>query len=207
MRFLWLLLPVLLVATLPCACVESLYRFGLSYVDERPLSATGHGLSRVHYALWHSVEGERDLSLPYAWPWSASRLATASAPYWVKRPPGGALRHHLALFSARIWLLRNLDVEELLCEYADQPYFGRDAYGVEEAARAYFGIEASELNRSQAAMLISLLHAPAEDTRDCGSTWVLNHHRYLLKQLRRAGRISETEWAEATASPASCQVR
>jgi 1A family penicillin-binding protein len=51
--------------------------------------------------------------------------------------------------------------DEVLALYLNQSYFGNLAYGLEGAARAYFGKSASELSLSECALLAGLLQAPA----------------------------------------------
>ncbi len=51
--------------------------------------------------------------------------------------------------------------EEILEGYLNTIYFGRGAYGVEAAAKAYFGVPAKQLNLRQAAVLASVLNNPS----------------------------------------------
>ncbi|QGG96878.1 transglycosylase domain-containing protein [Actinomarinicola tropica] len=64
-------------------------------------------------------------------------------------------------------LERELGKEEILERYLNTIYFGRGAYGVEAASRAYFGKPAAELQVGEAAFLAGLIRAPesAEPTR------------------------------------------
>lgn len=67
-----------------------------------------------------------------------------------------------------IKLERTLDKREILTRYLNEVYFGRGAYGVEAASRAYFGVSVKDLDLSQAAYLAGLIRAPerADATRD-----------------------------------------
>ena len=53
---------------------------------------------------------------------------------------------------------------EILTRYLNLVSFGNGAYGVQDAARTYFGIDASQLNWQQAALLAGLvqIHQRAE---------------------------------------------
>ncbi|MDZ4763173.1 MAG: PBP1A family penicillin-binding protein [Chloroflexota bacterium] len=51
--------------------------------------------------------------------------------------------------------------DEILALYLNQSYFGNLAYGIEAAARAYFGKSASALALAECALLVGLLQAPA----------------------------------------------
>jgi penicillin-binding protein 1A len=54
-----------------------------------------------------------------------------------------------------------LDKHDILELYLNRAHFGRQLYGIEQAARYYFGVNARDLNRYQAAMLVGMLPAPA----------------------------------------------
>ena len=53
--------------------------------------------------------------------------------------------------------------DELLTRYLNIVYFGQNAYGIQPAARAYFGVDASALTLTQAALLAGLVRSPVDD--------------------------------------------
>jgi penicillin-binding protein 1A len=57
-------------------------------------------------------------------------------------------------------LERSEDKDRILERYLNTVYFGRGAYGIEAAARRYFGRHAAELDTAQAAFLVGLLRSP-----------------------------------------------
>ena len=59
------------------------------------------------------------------------------------------------------WLEREFTKEEILTIYLNRAYFGAGAYGVDAAARRYFGRSARDLDVAQAAMIAGLLKAPS----------------------------------------------
>src|SRR5690606_28367448 len=65
-------------------------------------------------------------------------------------------------------LEQELEKEEILERYLNLVYFGRGAYGVGTAARAYFGKDVGDLDLAEAAYLAGLIRAPeaADATRD-----------------------------------------
>jgi penicillin-binding protein 1A len=67
-----------------------------------------------------------------------------------------------------IKLEQQLDKREILNRYLNQVYFGRGAYGVEAAAREYFGVGVGDLQLYQAAYLAGLIRSPesADATQD-----------------------------------------
>lgn len=69
-----------------------------------------------------------------------------------------------------IWLEGQLTKEEILLRYLNTAYFGAGAYGVDAAAKRYFGKKASELTLAESAMLAGLVRAPSQlaPTRNFG---------------------------------------
>jgi penicillin-binding protein 1A len=57
-------------------------------------------------------------------------------------------------------LEKNLNKKEILALYLNQIFLGHNCYGVAEAARFYFGVEVSQLNIGQAALLAGLPQSP-----------------------------------------------
>ncbi|MBA3724269.1 MAG: PBP1A family penicillin-binding protein [Candidatus Levybacteria bacterium] len=58
-------------------------------------------------------------------------------------------------------LNRRFSKEDVLEMYLNTVYFGEGAFGIENAAQAYFGIPARDLTLSQSALLIGILPAPS----------------------------------------------
>lgn len=54
------------------------------------------------------------------------------------------------------------DKDTILEAYLNTIYFGRNAYGIDAAARAYFGIPAAELNAEQSALLAGAIQRPSQ---------------------------------------------
>jgi membrane peptidoglycan carboxypeptidase len=82
---------------------------------------------------------------------------------------------------------REFTREDLLLKYVNMPYFGRGQYGIEAAARAYFGKPAKELALHQAAFIVSLINKPALPDRPFATDPAL--------KTREA--IRDANWAEA----------
>jgi len=57
-------------------------------------------------------------------------------------------------------LQREISKDQILEGYLNTIYFGRGAYGVQAAAKAYFDVEAKDLNLQQSAVLASVLNDP-----------------------------------------------
>lgn len=56
---------------------------------------------------------------------------------------------------------RSLSKDDIVTAYLNAAYFGRDAYGIEEAAKAYFGVSAADLDLAQSALLVAIMPSPS----------------------------------------------
>ncbi|MFT4265114.1 MAG: transglycosylase domain-containing protein, partial [Nocardioides sp.] len=102
-------------------------------------------------------------------------------------------------------LQRQKSKQEILEGYLNTIYFGRGAYGVQAASKAFFGTSASKLDLGQCALLASVLNNPTrlnpDNTGDSGvNTALLARYRYVLDGMASAGDITDSEAAETEAS-------
>ncbi len=90
---------------------------------------------------------------------------------------------------------------EILDLYLNRIYFGEGAYGVEAAARTYFGVSATKLTLAQAAVLAALPKAPTrlDPTNDLQAA--LGRSRRVLVEMRDAGWITSAQVSAAAAAP------
>jgi membrane peptidoglycan carboxypeptidase len=85
--------------------------------------------------------------------------------------------------------------------YLNRVYFGSGFYGVEAAARGYFGRNAKDLTSGQCAMLAGLLRSPqllSPWNNKEGATLARN---FVLKRMREQGLISGAEYKEQIGLP------
>ncbi|MET9498842.1 transglycosylase domain-containing protein [Streptomyces sp. NPDC006552] len=64
-------------------------------------------------------------------------------------------------FFISIKLDREASKSDILEGYLNTSYFGRNAYGIQAAAQAYYGVDAEDLTTAQSAYLAALLNAPS----------------------------------------------
>ncbi|QEV19927.1 transglycosylase domain-containing protein [Streptomyces alboniger] len=57
---------------------------------------------------------------------------------------------------------REKSKDDILAGYINTSYYGRDAYGIQAAAQAYYGVDAKKLDVEQGAYLAALLQAPSQ---------------------------------------------
>ncbi|MFD5814590.1 transglycosylase domain-containing protein [Streptomyces sp. NPDC127038] len=65
-------------------------------------------------------------------------------------------------FFISVKLDREKSKDEILEGYLNTSYYGRNAYGIQAAAQAYYGVTARDLTVGQGAYLAALLNAPSE---------------------------------------------
>jgi monofunctional biosynthetic peptidoglycan transglycosylase len=73
--------------------------------------------------------------------------------------------------------------ERILEVYLNVAQFGPRVYGVEAAAREYFGTSAAHLNPAQAALLAAVLPNPERLHADDPSAYVLGRQAWILTQM------------------------
>ena len=83
--------------------------------------------------------------------------------------------------------------DEILSLYLNNVYYGRGAYGVEAAARLYFGVSAANLNLAQASFLAGLPQRPAEYGESLLTPGLADRQRYVLDRMVHTGQISRPE--------------
>jgi penicillin-binding protein 1A len=94
----------------------------------------------------------------------------------------------------------SLTKQEIMTLYMNQIYFGHGRYGVEEAARFYFGKHVGELNIGEAAMLAGLPQSPENISPRKNPKRAKERQTYVLNQLAAMQKITVAEaqkWIDA----------
>ena len=94
-------------------------------------------------------------------------------------------------------LEREYTKDEILELYLNAVYFGNGAYGIEQAARAYFNCSASELTLAQGATLAGIIKAPSNYAPHINPENSQKRRNLVLEQMLAAGFISEAECSSA----------
>lgn len=98
-------------------------------------------------------------------------------------------------------LEKYLNKDEILTIYLNQIFLGAKAYGVEAAAREYFGVSASQLSTAQAALLAGLPKAPSRYSPYGNPERARERQLYVLTRLRDLGWIDRAEFEAAVNEP------
>jgi len=96
---------------------------------------------------------------------------------------------------------RRYTKDEILELYLNQVYFGSGAYGVESAARIYFGKPVSDLNLSECALLAGLPKSPSRYSPLIDKDLALKRRNIVLKQMKDTKAITEAAFKRAKEAP------
>ncbi|HHW17662.1 MAG TPA: PBP1A family penicillin-binding protein [Firmicutes bacterium] len=110
--------------------------------------------------------------------------------------PSRTLKRKIQDVIVATLLERKYTKDEILEMYLNLVCFGRGAYGIEAASRAYFGKSASELTVDEAAFLAGLIRGPSIYDPAQNPTLALNRRNTVLNQMAEYGFITRAE-AEA----------
>ena len=96
---------------------------------------------------------------------------------------------------------RRYTKDEILELYLNQVYFGSGAYGVQAAARTFFGKPANELTLAECALIAGMPKSPSRYSPLVNSSLALKRRAVVLKQMARNGMISREQLTAAGSSP------
>lgn len=96
---------------------------------------------------------------------------------------------------------KQLTKDEILSRYLNLVYFGEGAYGVEAAAKRYFGVHAADLNLTQSAMLAGLVQSPTVYDPIRHKQAAIARRATVLKQMAKVHDISPTTASDLSAAP------
>src|SRR5437773_3523433 len=97
-------------------------------------------------------------------------------------------------------LERALSKNEILELYLNSAYLGRGSWGIEMAARSYFGKSAKDLSLPEGAMLAGLLKGPNYYNPDRHPDRAKERLGYVLQRMQEDGTISTAQKDEALAA-------
>ena len=104
--------------------------------------------------------------------------------------------------AALAWQLeQQWSKDKILTEYLNTIYFGNGAYGVEQAARVYFGRSAKRLNLEQAALLAGIPSDPTRYDPKANPRAARERRDVVLQMMADQGVITQAELAAELATP------
>ncbi len=101
-----------------------------------------------------------------------------------------------------VWLEARFSKDKILELYLNRAYFGAGCYGVEAAARRYFGKSARDVDVGEAALLAGLLKAPSRYAPTTSMDRADARASQVLANMVDAGLLSSSQAVSAMAEPA-----
>ncbi|WP_327594274.1 transglycosylase domain-containing protein [Streptomyces chartreusis] len=106
---------------------------------------------------------------------------------------------------------QKLSKDEILAGYLNTAYYGRNAYGIQAAAQAYFGVDATKLTTTQCAFLASVLKGPnfynpdggvgANASADQNTKRAKDRWSWILDRMVEVGRLTPADRAKVGEFP------
>ncbi|CAN5213570.1 PBP1A family penicillin-binding protein [soil metagenome] len=168
----------------------------LAVEDQRFYSHAGVDLPRVAGATLRNL---RTLSYDEGFSTITMQLARNVFPEHLKRAK--TLRRKLweVILARRIE--KAFYKDQILEMYLNQIYLGEGSYGVEAAARGYFGKSVGELDAAEAALLAALPRAPTYYSPRRNPAAAIRRRNLVLGLEAAQGRLSAAEVRAAAAEP------
>ncbi len=111
-------------------------------------------------------------------------------------------------FSIAIAMENTYSKDQILDMYLNSAYFGENAFGIEDAAKVYFGTTPDKLDLAQSAMLIGLLPAPSAYSPISGNpTYAKERQTTVLSRMVTNGYITEDQKKAALAEELTYEPR
>jgi penicillin-binding protein 1A len=96
--------------------------------------------------------------------------------------------------------------DQILFLYLNQIYFGNGAYGIEEAARTYYGRSVDKVTLGQAAVLASIPKSPSRINPWADPRRVRARRAYVLGQMKKNGHINAAQEKAGNEEPVRVDV-
>ncbi|MBC7764353.1 penicillin-binding protein [Microbacteriaceae bacterium] len=102
--------------------------------------------------------------------------------------------------AVSIAIEQNYSKDEILEMYLNSVYYGENSFGIEDAAKTYFGKEPKDLDLAESSMLIGVLPAPSAYSPISGSAeYAKQRQKTVLTRMVTNGYIKEEEKTAALA--------
>lgn len=105
----------------------------------------------------------------------------------------GIIRKFTDIYLSIFKIERKYTKQEIIEFYVNQPFLGSNSYGVEQAARTYFGKHANELNLAEASLIAGLFQAPTAYDPFVDIDQATQRRSTVLSLMVRHGYITEEE--------------
>lgn len=107
--------------------------------------------------------------------------------------PEKTIKRKLTEAALAIKMEKNLSKKEILELYINKIYFGHGAYGIEMAARTYFGKPSKQLNLAEASLIAGLIKAPSAYSPFNNLTRAKERQLIVLNRMEEEGFIKQSD--------------
>jgi len=115
--------------------------------------------------------------------------------------PARTLRRKAQEMLLALWLEHNFSKDRILELYLNQVYLGAGTYGVDGAARRYFGRSVRDINPHQAALVAGLLKAPSRYAPSSDPAGARERADQVIANMQSAGYLSPAQAAAVRRLP------
>ena len=115
--------------------------------------------------------------------------------------PQQSLSRKLTEGCLAVQLDKQWSKDRILATYLNDIYFGQQAYGIQAAAKAYFGVDAKDLSLKQAALLAGLPQAPSAYDPVNRPDAAKARRAEVLRAMLENGDITRAQYRRAVHSP------
>ena len=116
---------------------------------------------------------------------------------YLQQGGGPLLVRKLRESAIAVQLESHRSKDEILELYLNEVYYGRGAYGIEAAARVYFGVSAGNLDLAKAAYLAGLPQLPSAYDPANEESPALERQAYVLRRMVADGHATRSQAASA----------
>ncbi|HHP7234527.1 MAG TPA: monofunctional biosynthetic peptidoglycan transglycosylase [Desulfobacterales bacterium] len=216
MKKVWLPVAALLILSLPAFAVlplrwidppSSAFMLRQFYGAEKPVHYQWVDLEQIAECAGLAVVAAEDQKFPNHWGFDRESIADA----WQEHRRGTRVRgastitqqvaKNLFLWPGRSFLRKGIEAwftvwiellwpkRRILEVYLNVAQFGPDVYGVQAAGRRYFGKTARELNRSECALLATVLPNPNRMRLSRPSPYMRKRAEWIRGEMERLDRM------------------
>jgi len=95
------------------------------------------------------------------------------------------------------WLEKKFSKDQILSIYLNRVYLGSGTYGVDAAAKKYFGVPAQNLSIFQAAIIVGLLKAPSRLNPNTNMLAAISRGKIVISNMISAGYLTKLQARKA----------
>lgn len=117
--------------------------------------------------------------------------------------PEKSLKRKIQEAMLALWLENRFTKDQILTAYLNRVYLGAGTYGVDAAARTYFGKPATEVDIRESAVLAGLLKAPSRYAPSSNPDESAERARVVMAAMLDAGYLTQAQYEAARAAKPS----